>query len=1832
MADLATLKRRRGRVKASLTKLATKLRELEETEFAPSIASQAQQYLKRLETLDANVKTHHLAIVDVTEEEEQLTLEQEALDQHDDDVMTFSMRLQVLSAPTVRTPPEHVPESRLPSGRTVFERRLTQLQARIVDANEGVSKLSGDPNEVHLVHLYQEQLADLKRELSDVRNEVLAITTDASDSLSATIKDQDVRIFQMLVKIKKLLYCPAPTPEAGKATPGARGVKLPKIDVPTFSGDLLHWQTFWEQFDIAINDSRDLSTTEKLVYLRHALKDGSAKTVIEGLSHTGDQYEEAIASLRARYDRPRLIHQAHVKRICEVASLKEGTGRELRQLHDTVQQHLRALKAMGQDPTGSFITSLLELKMDSNTMFEWQKASQDSTDVPHYTKVLAFLNLRAQASETCSNDSKRHARFEEKRSNQRVITSFAANASDTAPNCSLCKGQRHPLYACPQFKSLTHDRMLSMVRTHNLCLNCLRPGHMSKSCGSNNRCRRCQKPHHTLLHNEAKNTREQVSHTEEQRHNSSLAVSSLVTNSAHSGTSGNALLMTCQLLINAPDGSHVQARGLLDSDSSTSFVSERLAQSLGLRRSTQNVRISGVAGIYHGSPLHSTATFTISPLSDSQEKLHVSAIVVPRVTCDLPVQPVYLDSNWNHLSGLQLADPGFGQPNKIDILLGIDVYASVVLQGRRNGPPGTPVAFETKFGWVLAGKTNQPSVSPNVTSHHVAAVSGDDIIRKFWEIEESPKDASNFSPEERLVMDHFAKTHTKTETGRFMVPLPKNLHAKPIGESRCSAVRRFLSLERSLNSKDQFEEFAAVMQEYTDMKHAEPVPAVDLHKPSSEVFYLLMHAVRKNDSTTTKLRVVFDASAKSNTGVSLNDTLLVGPTVHSPLIEVLLRFRTHRVALTTDVSKMYRAVELTPADKDLHRFVWRNDPKDQLVDYRMTRVTFGVSASSFAANMSVKQNALDHATRYPLAARAVHDSFYVDDGLTGADSISEAIELQNQLQDLFATGGFLLRKWNSSESQVIQHLSPDLRDVKSTQSMPSTEGYTKTLGIQWNVNKDHFKLSVAQPPPTETLTKRGLVSDIAKTFDVLGWFSPSTIKVKVLMQQLWEHKVDWDDPVPAPIRGVWSQWRSELHMLSQRSIPRCYFNKQSQPCSMEIHGFSDASEAAYAAVVYLRITDETEIAQTSLVMSKIKVAPIKRLTIPRLELCGAYLLARLIHYVKEILRIPLSNVYAWTDSTIVLNWLDGSPKRFKTYVGNRISTILDLLPSDKWRHVSSSDNPADCASRGIYPSELLQHSLWWNGPTWLKKPPAGWLKRLPLSPNQPESEEKEISLHAFAQVPLSVMPPDRVSSYTKLKRVTAWVLRFITNSQRNKSDRLISPLTTRELQDAESHWVRFIQDIHFAKEKLAVKANKPLHSTSPLRTLNPFIDDSGLLRVGGRKQLCQMPYQSQHPVILHGKHSLTHLIIHGEYLRLLHASPTLLAASLSRRYHMVGGRKIIRSVARRCITCRKYATRPQPQMLGQLPIERITPGPIFDKVGVDYAGPVLIKYGYVRKPTIVKAYICIFVSLTVKAVHLELVTDLTSDAFVACLRRFIARRGRPTLIWSDNGTNFVGAAREIKDLMSFLTRKSSQERISQFLTNERITWKFIPQRSPHFGGLWGAAVKSTKYHLRRILGDIKMTYEELSTLLTQIEACLNSRPLAPLSNDDNDIQALTPGHFLIGRPLQALPDRADAAKPLSLLRRWQLCQNLLNHFWKRWSTEYVTHLGRFTKWSKPTRNLQVGDLVVLREDTPIATKWPLARVTQIYSGKDNLVRVATIKTATGTYTRPVTKLALYTPQ
>ena len=344
--------------------------------------------------------------------------------------------------------------------------------------------------------------------------------------------------------------------------------------------------------------------------------------------------------------------------------------------------------------------------------------------------------------------------------------------------------------------------------------------------------------------------------------------------------------------------------------------------------------------------------------------------------------------------------------------------------------------------------------------------------------------------------------------------------------------------------------------------------------------------------------------------------------------------------------------------------------------------------------------------------------------------------------------------------------------------------------------------------------------------------------------------------------------------------------------------------------------------------------------------------------------------------------------------------------------------------------------------------------------------------------------------------------------------------------------------------------------------------------------------------------------------------------------HVVGARRLAHTTCKSCITCRKVTARTEAQMMGQLPHQRVHPSPAFTISGVDYAGPFTLKKGHTRKPVLVKTYIAIFVCFSSKATHIEIVSDLTTEAFLACLRCFVARRGLPQEIHSDNGTNFRGAKNDLNDLYQFLKSNTTLSAINSYLLSQRIQWHCIPERAPHFGGLWEAAVKSTKHHLRRIVGTQRLTYEEFSTITTQVESCLNSRPLTTLTSHSVDgISALTPGHFLIGRELRAYPETLITMEP-SLLKRWNMCQAMVHHFWQRWSAEYLQQLQRLQKWKNRQPNIQLGDIVIIRDDILFTNHWPLARVTETFLGKDGIVRVATVKTLTSTFKRPVTKLAV----
>ncbi|XP_049878088.1 uncharacterized protein LOC126375230 isoform X6 [Pectinophora gossypiella] len=671
------------------------------------------------------------------------------------------------------------------------------------------------------------------------------------------------------------------------------------------------------------------------------------------------------------------------------------------------------------------------------------------------------------------------------------------------------------------------------------------------------------------------------------------------------------------------------------------------------------------------------------------------------------------------------------------------------------------------------------------------------------------------------------------------------------------------------------------------------------------------------------------------------------------------------------------------------------------------------------------------------------------------------------------------------------------------------------------------------------------------------------------------------------------------------------------PVKTELHCFVDASQDAYAACIYLRSLDEHNSVTTKLLCSKTRVAPLKPVTIPRLELCAALLGARLSYKVSNALRCEIGDKYFWSDSTIALGWIKNQPKLFKAFVCNRVNEIHELTNRNSWKHIPTDINPADMASRGVAPSTMINSSLWWEGPSFLLKSESEW-------PNHPNTkiDLPEIKVHK-SQVIHKFINFENYSNANKLKRIFAYVFRFITNCKTSNKNK--SPLNEVELKNSLNFLIKRAQSESFSSEIETLSNGKCLKAKSHILQLSPFIDDSGVLRVGGRLKNAALNYEKKHPALLDSKHHLTKILMAAEHLRQGHAGPQHTLYSFREQFWPIGGRTLARSIVRKCITCLRLKAKTLNPFFGDLPSSRVTEFYPFQTCGTDFAGPFMISSKKGRGNRVSKSYLCLFVCFSTKAVHLEVVSDLSTAAFIACLKRFISRRGKPHYIHCDNAKNFVGAKNELGRML-----RSSLRSVYEYTANEGIKFTFNPPYSPTFGGLWEAGVKSAKHHVKRIVGNANLTFEELSTLFTQIEAILNSRPLTPLSHDPNDLSPLTPGHFLIGRPLTSLP--APPGDNMKLKNRYILIENLRQRFWERWRHEYLSEMQQRTKGRLRNSNLQLGDLVVFKEENLPPLKWRLGRAQKLYPGADGVVRVADFLTFRGTERRAVNKVCPLIPQ
>ncbi|XP_045500327.1 uncharacterized protein LOC123697818 isoform X1 [Colias croceus] len=1447
----------------------------------------------------------------------------------------------------------------------------------------------------------------------------------------------------------------------------ASEAKLPRMDLPTFSGCYENWQVFEDCFITLIHNNTHLNNFQKLHYLKLCLT-GEASATLKHYQTTDNNYIPAWDTLKKRYSHKRLILNSYLKKLFMQKKVQIQSSSQLKSFIDVTKECIIGLKNIGictesWDPILLFISSQ---KLDHETHKEWEDYVSSTLNLtsdvfPTFNNLVTFLEGRIHALEltTTGNRTLKERSY------------HVANINDKI--CIFCNKDNHILSHCKEYGKLQPKERSAFAKLKGLCYNCLVPGHTLIYCNHKASCRICGKRHHSLLHEPGKksftqeenqNSTQLSLHTnvEEQHEEDDILEEvniSDATITSHMATQpSTALLATAILPVKGTSGQVYYLRALIDQGSQATFISERAAQHIKAKRLPVNGTISGV-----GSTLTRTnhmIQLELGSRYDDQLNLKVNAYVIStRLTTQLPNKLIPI-GDWPHIQGLNLADPSFNKPGKIDLLLGVEVYAQIMLGELIKGPPNTPCAQNTMLGWIIFGKTNTQYENNNVISLHCLDVKIDEMMKLLWELEPTTK--RELTPEERRCEEIYSSTHSRTKDGRYIVKLPLKRDPPMIsqGRTREIALKRLEYLEKRFEkNKELKDDYTKVIQEYLELNHLEEVSE---DEKDNAAVYLPHHAVVRTDKDTTKTRVVFDASCKGLNNVSLNDDLMVGPTLQEDLRYLIMRWRLKPICFVADIEKMYRAVIVERGHQDNQRILWRNNPSDEVRDYRLLRVTFGTASAPFLAIRTLHQVANDEGRNYDIESQIIKEDFFVDDLISGRDTVDEAVDSANKITQILNNGGFLIKKWSSNSESFLQQLKP-LQINSETNIDIKTEGIIKTLGLTWNRIHDELRYQLKFKTTPEKLTKRIILAEAQKLFDPLGFLAPTIIPAKIIIQKLWVQGVAWDEETSPEIKKEWLILRKGLEKVNEVKIKRWLHTFKDSMNTITVHGFCDASTVAYAAAVYLRVVMNDRQIHTGLIAAKARVAPVKPVSLPRLELCGAVILSRLLKQVQEALRISNTQIFAWTDSKIVMAWLTGDPARWNVFVSNRVVEIIDNIGNKKWHHVTSENNPADIASRGENLPDLIKNKLWWNGPNWLQT------DDIPFAKGNPDSTDLErkntIMLNLKIEDTIkNTLKFEIFDSLQEMLRVIVYVLRFL-NYKKGQitTDKSIKVI---EMEDALKRIIKIEQRKDFAEEIERLKNKRNLSKNSKLLSLNPILDDAHILRVGGRIRHANIPLDSKHPMILGSESDLVTLIIADAHKKTLHGGLELTLNYLRARFWILRVKSTVKKYIHKCIICAKLKASSSCQLMGDLPKARVTPARPFINSGVDFAGPYDILMTRARGVKTTKAYISIFVCMCTKAIHIELVGDLSSQSFIGAFRRFVARRGRCTDIWSDQGRNFVGANKELVEAWS-QAGLNFKDNIADILAQEGTQWHFIPAYSPNFGGLWEAGVKSMKYHLKR---------------------------------------------------------------------------------------------------------------------------------------------------------------------
>lgn len=1780
-------------------------------------------YLKRVEALyEAAAETHS-----------------EWLEQHTQKISEFRLKIESLVHPVLSEPhSQRNSENTTVSGKSSSSSRASSARIRLAEQRaklvarkqsdneyaklkkEELAMKAEHEKELLAIELKKEQIKTqrLEKEMNELARELESIEGRCNASISShnvgdNNKDINGNEDAAIAATSNIPHDRPPNMHvdnmmekqnqiAQAMTECQRQSFLPKRELQIFDGsDVTMYKNFIVNFDRIIVRSCD-SDGDKFLYLQQYTR-GKAKKLVDGCVHYDAYagYLKARAALDKEYGDEFRISNSYLEKISNWPNIPQEDSEKLNDfaiLLFDCNNYLENMSISNQLQNPKVILSIVS-KLPYRMRDRWRRITHKlltKKEPVIFSNLVTFVQEEAailkQPLYGKISDTK-VPNIVKKKPSGKLAAVTQSDHSDRC-FCPYCKKTNHLLNDCTFFSNISYKDKSAFVKKQNLCFGCFKTDHMSRNCTERLTCDICKKKHPTVLHNyEYSRSITKPLYTEPTE-------PATDTRSCHRVSSMKKIV--CPVV---PAKISVKGRQekilvncALDTCSTDCWVNESLLDKLGLFPQSTNMKVSTMS---EKNMSMKTRVVNNLQIFDIDETFCTTVPVVftkppdswPFSKDDI-VTPQEVHQ-FQHLSEL----PFSFLEEEVGILIGMSASELLKPLEVMDGEPDEPYACLYKLGWCVSGSVRRDNKKISICNRTLIDRDAMFDLEQYYNrdfVEHSIEKCMSHDDKKWL---HLVQSSVlKLPNGHFQIDLPLKTNAT-FPDNKAQVYKNFMHLKRRLDSNNNFKaEYTKFMNNMLMNKYAEKINRTEV-PGSGTKFYIAHHGVYHK--TKKKLRVVFNCSMKYK-GVSLNDNLEAGPDLTNNLLGVLLRFRQEKFAFTADIRQMFYQVFVSEHHSDLMRFFWM-DEAGKVEEYRICVHVFGSKASpsicNFALRSSVNEADCSLETRSTILR-----NFYVDDCLKSTPSEEDCIETFNETSRVLAGSGFQLASVQSNSPYFLKQVNTD---VVSTETEISDD--TMALGIIWNKDKDtlRFRANLAQHD-TENITKRIILKVLASVYDPIGIISPVLTPAKKLFQDACASNSGWDDPLPPHMICSWKKWLSNMKNLQAYDIPRC-IRKTKTICTVELHVYSDGGETGYGSVAFAKFNYEDKTYSSSILASKGRLTPINNRTlktIPRIELTAAKLAIELSLKLQDELDYHFHTINYWSDSTTVLQYIKGTHHKFHRFVENKVNFIRNFSTPEQWFYVPSLQNPADIVSRGSTPQLLASSELWNYGPDYLRG-----LANLPeqnfKSSVQAEDSEVKTRMATSNEVtdPVDVLM-ESTSHWQKLRVRIASLLNF-RQSLREAIPFTGKNLTVDDLKNAEVNIYKYLQDKYFCETISKVNMCQNLPRSCNIRKLNPFVDNLGLLRVGGRLAKSIYSFNVKHPIILPSCH-VSKLIIQNLHCSLGHLGREVILAKLRTNYWIIKANTLVRKVCRDCLVCRRVLGKPSEALMADLPRDRLDGDvPPFTDVAIDYFGPYIVTCG--RKTE--KRYGVIFSCLASRAIHIELAHSMTTSSFIQALRRFASRRGNVKSLRSDNGTNFTGANKELKNSINDWNENS----INNWCLQADIKWSFNPVYGSHFGGIHERQIRSIRKTLNSILLEqtLRLYDEDLHTLMCEVEAVLNNRPISEVSSDPDDLEALTPNHLLLLNAGITFPPGLFSKEDSYVKRRWRQTQYLAELFWSRWKKEYLVLLQQRQKWFLKTSPHQTGDLVLIVDKNTPRNQWSLGRIVETTADTNGNVRSAKIK-------------------